>query len=252
MKQFDNLRQTSSVADYHAKFEQLAHRILLYNPSYDDTFLVVRFLNGLKDEIRAPIALHCPKDVDTASALALLQQEELDCRRRASVYKNELKDLNKTSSRVFTAGDKVKANLKKEDIRKLDKATGDEKLQALFAHRKAHGLCFTCGEKWTGRAHKCPDQVPLHVIQEVVELFQGDCESGSEEGGTNNEQLAECVMAVQPTPDPSHVPKRRKTIRFRGFIGKQELSILLDSGSSGTFISESVAQGCKSQLKPCA
>jgi hypothetical protein len=38
MKQFDNLRQTSYVVDYHAKFEQLAHRILLYNPSYDDTF----------------------------------------------------------------------------------------------------------------------------------------------------------------------------------------------------------------------
>jgi hypothetical protein len=43
MKQLDNLRQTSSVTEYHAKFEQLAHSILLYNPNYDDTFLVVRF-----------------------------------------------------------------------------------------------------------------------------------------------------------------------------------------------------------------
>jgi hypothetical protein len=59
-------------------------------------------------------------------------------------------------------------------------------------------------------------------------------------------------MAVQSTPNPSQVPKRRKTIRFGGFIGKQELSILLDSGSSSTFISEYVAQGCKSQLKPCS
>jgi hypothetical protein len=46
MKQLDNLRQTSSVADYHAKFGQLAHSILLYNPNYDDTFLVVYFLVG--------------------------------------------------------------------------------------------------------------------------------------------------------------------------------------------------------------
>jgi hypothetical protein len=48
MKQLDNLRQTSSVTEYHAKFEQLAHGFLLYNPNYDDTFLVVRFLSGLK------------------------------------------------------------------------------------------------------------------------------------------------------------------------------------------------------------
>jgi hypothetical protein len=72
MKLFDNLRQTSSVTEYHAQFDQLAHSIMLYNPSYDDTFFVVRFLHGLKDEIRAPIALHRPKYVDTASALALL------------------------------------------------------------------------------------------------------------------------------------------------------------------------------------
>jgi hypothetical protein len=49
---------------------------IVQHHSYDDTFLVVRFLNGLKDEIRAPIALHRPKDVDTASALTLLQEEE--------------------------------------------------------------------------------------------------------------------------------------------------------------------------------
>jgi hypothetical protein len=84
MKHHDNLHQTTSVADYHARFEELAHNILLYNPTYDDTFLVVRFLNGLKDEIRALIALHHPKNVDTASALALLQEEELESKRRTS------------------------------------------------------------------------------------------------------------------------------------------------------------------------
>lgn len=31
---------------------------------------------------------------------------------------------------------------------------------------------------------------------------------------------------------------RRQTIRLRGFIGKQEILILLDSGSVGTFVSE--------------
>jgi hypothetical protein len=49
----------------------------MYNPSYDHVYFVTRFLAGLKEEIWAPIALHRPRDVDTASALALLQEEEL-------------------------------------------------------------------------------------------------------------------------------------------------------------------------------
>lgn len=44
MKQLESLRQSGSVADYEAKFQELAHSILLYNPSYDDIFFVTRFL----------------------------------------------------------------------------------------------------------------------------------------------------------------------------------------------------------------
>jgi hypothetical protein len=77
-KQLDNLKQTSSVFIYLAKFEQLAHSIMLYSPNYDDTFFVVCFLGGHKDEIRASITLHRPSTIDTASALALLQEDELE------------------------------------------------------------------------------------------------------------------------------------------------------------------------------
>jgi len=38
MKQLENLKQTGSVTEYQVKFDQLAHIILLYNPSYDDVY----------------------------------------------------------------------------------------------------------------------------------------------------------------------------------------------------------------------
>jgi len=38
---------------------------------------------------------------------------------------------------------------------------------------------------------------------------------------------------------------------FRGMAGKQDLLILLDSGSAGTFISTEVAQHLSPQLQPC-
>jgi hypothetical protein len=48
------------VSEYHVEFERLVHGMLLYNDQYDDTFFVTHFMAGLKEEIRAVIALHRP------------------------------------------------------------------------------------------------------------------------------------------------------------------------------------------------
>jgi hypothetical protein len=250
MRQLDTLRQTSTVSDYHTKFEQLAHNIMLYNPNYDDTFFVVRFLGGLKDEIRALIALHRRKDVDTANALALMQEEEIESERRSTYPRADHKESGKPSSKGFSAGDKFKNVYKKDDTRKPDKQLVDDKLAALFAFRKANGLCFTC-EKWTGRTHKCPDQVPLHVLQEVLEVFQIDADSETGDSDTKPESVEECIMSMQPQHVSSSQSVKRKTIRFKGMVGKRELLILLDYGSVGKFINEEVAQHFQSQLQPC-
>lgn len=74
LKQLDSLKQSGSVFDYQKRFDELAHGILLYNPAFDDTYLVTRFLGGLKHEIRSAISLHRPSNVDTVSALALFRK----------------------------------------------------------------------------------------------------------------------------------------------------------------------------------
>ena len=81
----DALRQISSVSDYLDQFEQLLHGILLYNTHCEDTYFVTRFLGGFSEEIWSVISLHRPKDVQSTSALALLQEEELEnCKKKAS------------------------------------------------------------------------------------------------------------------------------------------------------------------------
>lgn len=64
----------------------------------------------------------------------------------------------------------VKLTFKPEETKK-DKPPVESNWATLKAHRKANGLCFVCGEKWTGRNHKCPNQVPRHVIQELRDVF---------------------------------------------------------------------------------
>lgn len=172
--QFDALRQSGSVTEYQEEFERLAHGLLLYNNNYDDTYFVTHFVAGLKDEIRRVIALHRPKDVDTASALALMQEEELHRARS----KSGIRDYQKGTFR--SVGDKSKGQDSEPAKQKEHKTVVDEKLATLREHRKKNGLCYKCGEKWS-HTHKCPAQVPLHVIEELLDALES-CEADDPSG----------------------------------------------------------------------
>lgn len=148
LRQLDSLKQTGTVADYQKKFEELAHGVLLYNPAFDDTYFVTRFLGGLKEQIRSAIAIHRPPDVDTASALALLQEEELS-------LLPSLSSKAAYSARSFSYQDKSKGIESDSSTSKSSKESSDDRLSSLKSHRRKNGLCFKCGEKW-GPTHKCP------------------------------------------------------------------------------------------------
>lgn len=60
------------------------------------------------------------------------------------------------------------------------------------------------------------------------------------------------VLVVQSTPSSqSPQSKKKRTMRFNGFIGKQEILILLDSGNAGTFISSEVANSIQQSQQIC-
>lgn len=60
LNEFEALKQKGSVTEFYIEFEKLAHGMLLCNDQYDDTYFVTHFMAGLKEEIRAAIALHRP------------------------------------------------------------------------------------------------------------------------------------------------------------------------------------------------
>jgi hypothetical protein len=160
LRQLDSLWQRGSVSDYVHTFEQLAHGILLYNSNYDDTYFVTRFLGVLKEEIHAPIVLHRPRDVATASVLALLQEEELNLVKTRAMTK----EYNRGHYRTGKENDKPKDGSMEVNKIKVDRTERSDKLEALRNYRRKNGLCFKCGEKW-GQQHKCPTQILLHVLE---------------------------------------------------------------------------------------
>ena len=111
------------------------------------------------------------------------------------------------------------------------------------------GLCYKCGEKWS-KDHKCSQQVQLHLIQELWDLLPDDADQApAPTTPTDEEQafLAISLSAVTGTPAP-------RTVRFSGSIQGHPINILLDSGSSSSFLGAAVAarlQDVAVQATPC-
>ncbi|CAD6218673.1 unnamed protein product [Miscanthus lutarioriparius] len=184
LRQLDSLKQTASVMEYHAEFEKLVHGVLLYTPAIDDTFFVTWFINGLHDDIRSPILLHRPGEIDTSSALALIQEQELDQGRT----KSSGRDFTRGVARASSGMDK---NKQIEQAKQVPPRTdADDKPASLKSLRRSNGLCFKCGEKWSP-AHKCPPHVSLHVLEEILDaldIVEGNEDLDSEEEAISDEQ----------------------------------------------------------------
>lgn len=77
---FLHAKQTGSVIDYISHFDNLMHQLLAHDPLVNPVLLTGKFVDGLREDIRAVVMLHRPNDLDTASSLAILQEEVLNGR----------------------------------------------------------------------------------------------------------------------------------------------------------------------------
>jgi hypothetical protein len=124
-----------------------------------------------------------------------------------------------------------------------------EKVATLAAYKMAKGLCRRCGEKWS-KAHKCAASVQLNALQEVWNLLEPDlnleqpfCQSESD-----SDQI--CLAISEAALSGKESPK---TLKLRGTIQGIQILILVDSGSSHSFLSVQVAdqlQGVTPSVHP--
>jgi len=111
---------------------------------------------------------------------------------------------------------------------------GDAKLTALKTYRRALGLCFKCGTKWS-RDHRCPPEV-LHAVDPLWESFSSD---DSLDDTPPTLPPAEHIMLALSKSALSGVPAAR-TVRLVGFLQQIPVQILVDSGSSSSFVNENL------------
>jgi hypothetical protein len=211
IRQLFHIRQTSSVIEYVDKFAELVDQLTAYGHITEPVYYAMRFVDGLRDDIRAAVSLHRPATFDTAASLAMLQ-DDLEAsfktsKRYDSAYMNKStprgpQPLPPPPSRV----DKQATPILQEEKKICEGKTVEEKMAALRAFRRAKYLCVCCAEKWS-RDHKCSPAVQLHAVQEE---------------------------ALAGTEGP-------RTMKIQGAIQGKSVLILVDSGSTNTFLSSKLA-----------
>ena len=154
LRQLFNIRQTGSVSDYIDKFTELIDQLKSYNPNPDLLAYTTRFVDGLREDIRAVTLVARPTTLDSAYTLASLQEEARGpyrTRDRRADYSSMPKA---SSSRGTGGGSSPQGRLPDDKLPVSKPSSTDDKVSSLKSYRRAHGLCIRCGDKWVP-GHKC-------------------------------------------------------------------------------------------------
>lgn len=236
------IRQTGDVASYYQEFELLRHQLLTHNHTLDDTFFVAKFLKGLKNEICAPIILHKPRTVDAAVSLALLQESELAASQKKHHRAYEPRQWHNNAGQGIMGVHPKEATQADIAVNHASKAVvapnAHDNLATLKAQRRARGECFKCGGKFSP-GHKCPQHVSLSVIEQLCEALHIEAESESNaEPHNSGSDTSEEILCLSSAA--THGTTGKKTLRLQGYMGQRQVLILIDSGSSGNYLSASL------------
>ncbi|KAK1678256.1 hypothetical protein QYE76_039104 [Lolium multiflorum] len=224
MKSLLQLQQTDTVQAYIVEFQSLMYQVLMFNPNYDEQFFVSQFIKGLKSELRAAVESQVPETLERAFLIARVQQEVQD-------------DVRTRGTRTYNRPEHTQPCEATKPALKF--ATGDLwKDRQLREYRKLHNQCYRCGEPYNP-THRC-GQKPTAAINamaapeaeeeaEAVILTEEVLNILEMQDISMAEQLSLSMHAMAGT-------EGAETLRLRALVGNQALIILVDSGSSSSFV----------------
>lgn len=128
------------------------NHLVSYSDATHQYYFLTRFVEGLRADICAVIMVQRPMDLDTACALALLQEEVADGDSYSPPRVSEQRYVKLPPRSVSQTANSASATpvTRAADNRGLNVArhARDDRLIALRNYRRAKGMCFKCGERW--------------------------------------------------------------------------------------------------------
>ncbi|KAJ1689340.1 hypothetical protein LUZ63_013495 [Rhynchospora breviuscula] len=240
---FKRVYQTGKVADYIRQFERAKSRLIGETKIRNTTFFVQGFVEGLREEIRYAVEVLDPVTLNQAfnfARKAELNLEGVDRRnrtlQRVSNFQNN--KLSKDPDDNWKRGPTNSTNFPKENP-----STGPgmtrEQMRALK-------LCYYCKEKYVP-GHKCKFK-SLHTLQ----AHDGDSTAidnhgDEEEDCPSIEWVVDASIEEQLSNDHAVItmcadqgPTNFHTLKFKGVFDGIPICVLIDTGSTHSFINPSL------------
>ncbi|OIT03430.1 hypothetical protein A4A49_57614, partial [Nicotiana attenuata] len=229
--EFKKLEQKGTINEYLEKFEELKTWVLIRRPTIPEEFFLEFFVEGLKEEIRNTVKMLNPYTLSQAVEKARFQEKVIEAQMRKSrVTWN--KGPVQNSNVVVT---KSQGNWSREGQSNTSNA----------GVKRNHNLYYKCGDKWVP-GHQCKNkQLNAMTAEEEIREVDQTTDLPQELEFTENSQELELVEeavslnALSGTEVPN-------TITLNGTAKKKILTILLDSGSTHSFLDIETARqiGC--------
>lgn len=231
IRQLFCIRQVGSVADYVEQFSVLVDHLSAYKANADPLYYTMRFVDGLRAEIKSVITIQRPTNLDTLCSLAMVQEEAVAAG-RGTYEESRTKPFIKVS---ITTPKWDKGPEASKDTSHPEKWASADKLDSLRRYRRARGLCDRCAEKWS-YGHKCSATAQLHAMEGVWDLLS-ETNEDIQEDESSEPRTEQVFMSL--TQSAWGGSESYQTVKLQGAIQGHPLIInLVDSGSSHTFLSE--------------
>lgn len=246
IRQFYTLKQTDTVANYIERFEHIMNNLLAYSDTIHPLYFLSRFIEGLRNDIRAVVKVQRPPDLDSACALALLQEEVIDSLKPTGSRYHDMhhrgrplplpappqnRGVLQNVTNTFAEGKPIDAAKENYDH--------GSKLQTLKAYRRARGLCFKCGERW-GQDRTCPATIQLHIVEELLDFLGADALGIQDQTAVSQPAEHLCTVSLQALSEKLlDISSSPSVLQLQGCLLGQPVTMLVDSGSTASFITVS-------------
>lgn len=242
--EFNKLKHTGSYDEYVEHFNELKSCLVMNDQSkYTAEYFMGSFLSGLSDELKSFINMFQPRTLDQTIELGKQQITILEA--IAKIMKPQPSSFPQQgfNSRKIDSGQQT-VPVKPPSSNTLRTPT---KLltAAEMAARREMGLCYNCDEPYVF-GHRCKNRVNYLMMTEEEELqsVQENFDLSIPEVEGN---IMQAVEEVQISLHSMMGEGGLNTMRVVGEVGAHKLNILIDSGSTLSFLQEDMANKLECQ-----
>lgn len=234
------LKQTGTVSEYRKSFEECMYHLIALDAALSPRWFVSQFVFGLRDDIRCAVRLQGPTSITRAASLARIQEEENEHHRP----RNRVGAPTKHPPSVVAANPAVTTQLGSRFDWPRKQGNDDfNRERQLRDFRRANNQCFKCGDKFS-KDHQCkrPGQLLLIEVGDFGEVLSDDAVKALELLEETEAPAACCKLSIDALAGTAG----EETIRLRALVGNQVMLLLIDSGSTHTFVTKNFAEraGC--------